>query len=150
MLTSDTKRVILTNRQGFKVPHEEMVKLRYEGKLNLGIENDLSTKISGLFPTVGPDKTLAVAAFHFWNWVAIAILLWTIYWSFVSSWWWFILGLGIMQVIWSANKVGNAENFLDAAMIDKDFYERVLDLKGWMYQLAESDAEEFSKYFDSA
>ena len=35
------------------------------------------------------------------------------------------------------NKKGNADNYLDAAMIDKEFYERVQALNGWVYELEE-------------
>jgi hypothetical protein len=129
---------ILSNRQGIKIPHKNMVELRRQGLLNLGIENDLSTQIAGQ-TNLGPKKTTAVTAFNFWNWVAISAFIFSIYWSVTKNWWWFIVGFLIMRLIWSANKKGNAKNFLDAAMIDKEFYERVLELNGWMYQVNQKD-----------
>ncbi len=52
-----------------------------------------------------------------------------------------------MRTIWSSNKKGNAENFLDAAMIDKEFYDRVLALDGWMYQFKEDDFPKLVKFY---
>jgi hypothetical protein len=140
------KNQILSNRDGIKIPHADMVALRQAGVINLGIENELSATIAGV-TNIGPKKTTAVAAFQFWNWIAVGIFAGSIYWSFTKSWWWFILGLIVMRAIWSANKKGNAENFLDAAMIDKEFYERILNLNGWMYQFNEEDMPRLAKFF---
>ena len=60
-----------------------------------------------------------------------------------SNWWWFILGFLAMRVVWGANKKGGSENLLDAAMIDSEFYDRVKELGGWMYQMEESDAKKY-------
>jgi hypothetical protein len=49
----------------------------------------------------------------------------------------------LMSVIWNANKKGNSENLLDAALFDQDFYERVKAAGGWLYQMDESTAEPF-------
>lgn len=138
---------ILTNRQGFRIPHADMVNLKRQGMLNLGVENDLATKIAGM-TNLGPKKTTAVIAFHFWNWVGFIVLLGSIYWSFTKNWWWFIGGFIIWRALWSANKTANAENFLDAAMVDKDFYDRVLEMNGWMYQVKKTDAAVFSQYLN--
>ena len=69
----------------------------------------------------------------------------TVYLSVTSDWWWFFVGLVGAVIVWRANKRGNSENYLDAAMIDKEFYERVRTLGGWLYQLDESIAETFVK-----
>jgi hypothetical protein len=142
------KKQILSNRDGLKIPHADMVALRQAGVINLGIENELSATIAGV-TKIGPKKTTAVAAFQFWNWIAVGIFVGSIYWSFTKSWWWFVVGLIIMRVIWSANKKGNAENFLEAAMHDREFYDRVLDINGWMYQFKEDDYSSLKKYIDS-
>jgi hypothetical protein len=138
---------ILSNQKGVKIPHEDLVQLRQKGILNLGIENDFATQISGR-TNIGPKKTTAVAAFHFWNWVGVGVLLWSIYWSFTKNWWWFMPGFILMRALWSANKKGNADNFLDAAMVDKEFYDRVLEVNGWMYQVKEEDEHRLLKYHE--
>jgi hypothetical protein len=142
------KKQILSNRDGLKIPHADMVALRQAGVINLGIENELSATIAGV-TNIGPKKTTVVAAFQFWNWTAVGIFVGSIYWSFTKSWWWFIAGLIVMRVIWSANKKGNAENFLEAAILDNKFYDRVLAIDGWMYQFKEDDYESLKKYIDS-
>jgi hypothetical protein len=122
--------------------HSQMVELRNSGKLNLGINNDVAAEIANT-AGMGPTKTTSNAAFHFWSWVAIGSFGYSIYLSFTDSWWWFIVGLIAMSVIWKANKKGNSENVLDAAMIDEDFYNRVKDLGGWLYEMEENAASDF-------
>ena len=136
---------ILTNRQGVHLPHSDVISLRAKGLLNLGIENDLAEKIS-VNKALGPTRTTATAAFHFWNWIAIGIFFGSVYWSFTRDWWWFIIGFMGMRMLWKANTKGNADNLLDAAMVDPEFYNRVLALDGWMYQVPEENLAEFSRY----
>jgi hypothetical protein len=57
--------------------------------------------------------------------------------SFESNWWWFLFGIVGTIFIYKANKKGNSENYLDAAMVDEDFYERIRDINGWSYQIEE-------------
>ena len=120
-----------------RIPHAEMVSLRNKGLLNLGIDNSTATTISGL-TNLGPQKTAAAVAFKFWAWIGVGIFIWSVYWSFTKNWWWFIAGFVVTQIIWSANKKSNAENFLDAAMVDKEFYDRILAVDGWIYQFEQS------------
>jgi hypothetical protein len=116
--------------------HAQMVELRNEGKLNLGINDDLSARLANE-KGLGPTKTTANIAFHFWNWIAFGGFLYTVYLSFTGSWWWFLLGIFGAIAIYRANKKGNSENYLDAVMIDEEFYERIRNINGWMYQLEE-------------
>ena len=115
--------------------HSAMVQLRKDGKLNLGINDELTAKLA-TENKQGP-KTSANLAFHFWSWVGFAGLAYTVYLSFADSWWWFIIGLLGTSVIHKANKKGNSENYLDAAMTDPEFYERIRGLNGWLYQVEE-------------
>jgi len=119
-----------------------MLQLRNAGLLNLGINNDLAIQIAST-RGVAPRKTTASAAFHFWSWVAIGVFVLSIYLSFTKAWWWFILGFIGMSLIWKANKKGNSENLLDAAMIEGEFYERVRTFGGWLYQIEDGEAEKF-------
>jgi len=59
--------------------------------------------------------------------------------------WFILIGIIASGVITSSNKKGNAENLLDAAMIDKEFYEKILALKGWMYQFDEEKINQVEK-----
>ncbi len=124
----------ISNKQGLKIPHAKLIELRLKHVVQLGILDEVAAAISsdkGLQPT----KTKAGAAFKFWNFVSIAVLLGSIYLSFTKSWWWFLVGFMIAGVIANSNKKGNAENLLDAAMIDKNFYEKVMALDGWIYEV---------------
>ena len=121
--------------------HTQMVKLRNHGKLNLGINDDFAARLANE-KALGPTKTSAKIAFHFWNWIAVGGFLYTIYLSFAGSWWWFLIGIFGAGIIWKSNKKGNSENYLDAAMVDEEFYERVRNLKGWLYEIEEQTKEE--------
>lgn len=125
------------------LPHADMMALRNAGALKLGIEHEAAFQIS--LQKLGPTKTKASGAFHFWNFVAMAAFGASIYMSFTSNWWWFLAGFVAMFFIWNANKKGNATNLLDAAMIDPAFYERVRRLGGWSYQIEESRAAQYRK-----
>jgi hypothetical protein len=122
--------------------HSDMLELRNSGMLNLGIDNRLAVEVANA-RGAGPTKTTAVAAHRFWTLIALGVFLFGIYLSFTSSWWWFIPGIIVMTVIWNANKKSTGENFLDAAMIDQEFYERVRGIGGWLYEMEESTAERF-------
>jgi hypothetical protein len=124
------------------ISFKDLVKLRGENNLNLGIVNEVATTLANT-PGMGPKKTSANIAFHFWNWVGFIGLGYTIYLSFVSDWWWFIIGFIGLSIIWKANKKGNAQNYLDAAFIDKAFYERVCKIKGWFYEIDESIVDNY-------
>ena len=123
------------------LPHADVVALRNAGQLNLGIDNEVAFQISA--QKLGPTKTTASAAFHFWNFMAMAALGLSVYWSFTSNWWWFIVGLVALFLIWNANKKGNATNLIDAAMVDPAFYERVRKIGGWRYQIDEAHAAKY-------
>lgn len=122
--------------------HEQMLELKQAGLLQLGIDDTHSAQIS-VTKGVTPTKTTASAAFHFWNLVAFGALGYTIYLSFTSDWWWFLIGLVVVNVIWQASKKGNSQNLLDTAMMDEAFYERVRELGGWFYQMDEAEAEKY-------
>lgn len=127
-----------------EIEHSKMIELRKAGLLNLGIDNLLAARIAGA-RGLGPKSTTASAAFHFWSWVAMGAFIYSIYVSFTQSWWWFIPGFVVMRAVWKANKKGNSENLLDAAMIDQEFYERVKSMGGWLYELEDSEAEKVKR-----
>tara|TARA_B110000305_G_C19088154_1_gene469456 strand:+ start:216 stop:629 length:414 start_codon:yes stop_codon:yes gene_type:complete len=125
------------------MPYEQMIELRKSGKLNLGIDNAIALKIADKASFKKP-KTIG-AAMHFWNWIAIGCLVYSIYLSFTSFWWAFIPGIIIMSVIWNANKKGNSDNLLDEGQRNKEFYEQIRSLDGWMYEIDEDIFNQFKK-----
>lgn len=124
------------------ISHSEYVTLRKGGKISLGIDNEIATK--AVAAGTGPANGGSNAAFHFYSWLAIGVFIVSIYFSFTSAWWWFVPGLIGMSVIWSANKSGNADNLLDAAMYDKEFYERFRAAGVWQYEMSEEDAQKYA------
>jgi hypothetical protein len=137
LLERSMPKVIL-DCQTISLSYDQMVSLRKSGHLNLGINNNLAAQISAA--RVGSEKTTASAAHTFWRLVALGVAACGIYFSFTSHWWWSIIGIIGAIVISKANQQGNAENVLDAAMIDPDFYERVRKINGWQYQIDEASA----------
>ncbi|WP_349362457.1 MAG: hypothetical protein ABL307_08710 [Roseitalea porphyridii] len=117
-----------------RISHEQMVSLRQQGKLNLGIE--ASTASSLINAGVKPSGT-ALAAHRTYVLLGYAAFVVGLYLAFTSAWWWGIFGGIVMLLIWRANMAGTRENMLDAAMEDERFYERVLELNGWLYQIEE-------------
>ena len=121
--------------------HERVVELREAGDLNLGIDNDFSARLAqekGL----GPKKTTANAAFHFWNLVTFGVFAYTLYLSFIDAWWWGVLGFVGCVWYYRMNKRGNADNYLHAVIIGEEFYKRVQAVNGWIYELGEEALKE--------
>jgi hypothetical protein len=124
------------------IPHQQLKQLRENGHLQLGMDDRLAMEISNN-PKLGPAKPTTSLAFHLWNWVAIGGFVYTVYLSFTDAWWWFIPGLILMSVVFKSNKKGNTQNLLEAAFDDGDFYERVREVGGWVYQMDEEQAAKF-------
>lgn len=124
------------------IPHEEMIRLRRSGKLNLGLNNDVAIKIADDV-RYAPKSVGTSAAMHFWSWVAVGQFIFCVYLSFNGIWWLFIPSFFAAIAIHRANKKGTAQNLLDEAHHDKDFYERIRQINGWLYQTDEETAEKF-------
>ena len=129
---------LLTNEGGFHLSHANLVQLRNQNLIQLGIINEVAGLVSR-DKSLSPTKTTASTAFKFWNFVAIAIFILGIYWGVTGSVWWVLVGIVVSGAIVNGNKSANAENLLDAAMVDKDFYEKILALNGWIYQFDDTN-----------
>jgi hypothetical protein len=125
-----------------RITHADVVSLRQSGKLLLGITKSAADQISSS-RELQPRKTTAAAAFKFWIIVALLGLLYSIYLSFTSHWWWFLVGLIASGVVVRANSGANQSNLLDAAMVDPDFYKMIAQRGGWLYRMNEEDAEPY-------
>lgn len=84
------------------IPHSELVRLRQENRVSLGI-SELAADQIGVLSRLQPTKTTAAAAFRFWNIVLLAALVYSIYLSFTSAWWWFFVGIAVGLIIAKAN-----------------------------------------------
>jgi hypothetical protein len=125
-----------------QLPYEVVVKLRNEKALNLGIDQSIAVNLSTNNKHNIKNKSVS-AALHFWSWVGFLVFAYTVYLSFTGDWWWFIVGGIILNIIWKANKQGNAENILDEALANKEFYNKVLEEGGWLYEV---DADKVHEY----
>jgi hypothetical protein len=121
--------------------HDDFVKLRREGKVHLGMRKDDAWAL--LLQTNGPRKMPVNLATHLASWLAVGVFLASIYFSFTHSWWWFILGFLGMRVIWKAAKSALPDSYLDAAFVDKDFYESGRAFGVWLYQMMPEDARKY-------
>jgi len=125
------------------IPYEEMIELRKSGKLNLGVDTGIALRV-----TANSDfkKNKAIgAAMHFWSWVAIGCLGYSLYLSFTSFWWAFIPGIIVMSLVWRANHHGNSDNILREGEMNKEFYEQLRSHDGWMYEIDEDTFNQFKK-----
>jgi hypothetical protein len=122
-----------------QIPFGDAVKLRSEGRLNLGLSDDFSAALANK-PELGPTNKGANLAFLVWNAVGLIVMGASIVLSFLWQWWAFLGGLLLAYAIFKANRKSHSENYLDAAFTDKDFYERVQQLGEWHYQMSEDDA----------
>ena len=126
------------------IPYEDMLAMRKAGKLNLGMNENIATKVAD-DKRYAPKSIKTNLAMHFWSWVAVGQFIYAIYESITRIWWIFIPSFFLMFVIHRANKKGTSQNLLDEAMTDRDFYERVREADGWLYELNEDEAEQFKR-----
>ena len=128
-----------------KIPYNDIIFLRKNNQLSLGIDNYISGKIitNKDYSDYRPSNKGVIAAFHFWFLVSILLFIFTVYLSFSSNWWWFITGIFMMILVQRSNTKGNAENFVEEAFMDKDFYTKLLDLGAWIYQTDEEVAKKY-------
>ena len=124
------------------IPYEDYKRLHLEGKCNLGIPNDAADQISSMKGAL-PKGSGTGYAFIFYNLVAYGCFGYSLYLSFTWNWWTFIVGFLIAGIIFRVNKKSNAENVLNDALHNKEFYENLRYIKTLSYQLDESIVEEY-------
>lgn len=129
------------------IGHDQLLSMCNAGELRLGIHDDVSAQILST-PGAGPSATTANAAGHFWNWVAFGAFAYSVYLSFSWHWWAFIPGIIVMRAIYGANKTSNSQNYIDAAMVDVDFYNRIRSAGAWLYEMESGLAEKFARIGD--
>lgn len=122
--------------------HPQMVELRNAGHLNLGIDNNVVEQIARI-RGLNPNQSSASLPFIFWGLVSLGGLAYSIYLSFTSNWWWCIIGIIGFLIVGGANRRSYSESYLDVAMVDPTFYERVRAIGGWQYQIEESVVDNY-------
>lgn len=89
------------------IPYEDMISLRKSGKLNLGMDDELATKLAD-DARFAPKSIKSTMAMYFWSWIAVGQFVYSIYESFTGLWWVFIPSFFLMFVIHRANKKGTS------------------------------------------
>ena len=124
------------------IPYEDYKKLHAEGKCNLGIANSAAEGISRIKGAL-PKGSGTGYAFSFYNLIGVGLFVGSIYLSFTWNWWAFIPGFFIASFIFNMNRKSNAENVLDEALHNQEFYEELRYLPTVKYQLDESVVEKY-------
>ena len=130
------------NSHRIKIPYKEATQLHKEGKLLLGITDELSINILSI-KALRPKNKSVVIAFYLWFFIGFLGLCYSIYLSFTSEWWIFIVGFICFRILTSCNNKAHIQNILEEAMRDEDFYNNILSINGWLYQITENDAQNY-------
>ena len=121
--------------------HDQMIELHKDGFLNLSIKPSLETQIERLANkelkkiTSGYELTPRHV-------IALGVLGVSVYFGINDSLGWLVIGL-VAVVIIAIGKSGNTENPLDLAMRDAEFFNRVRDVKGWIFHIEEDKGKEY-------
>ncbi len=124
------------------ISHKQLLKLRDNNQARLIIDNILAIDILTK-NHLRPGNTY-LYTFLILSIFAIGVLGFSIYLSFSNSWWWFIPGILISFIIWNANRKSVSDNLVDEALRDESFYDKIKNIKGWMYQIDPNDAKKFT------
>jgi hypothetical protein len=121
------------------IPYKDLIELIKTNKVDLGIEDDLAQKIvlSG-----GAQNSIRYANL-FWNLFGFVLFILFIYFSFILNWYLFIFGFFAWYSVYKTNKKSNSSNILAQAKTDKEFYEKVRKIEGWIYN---TDIQTAKKY----
>ena len=111
------------------IPYKDLIELIKTNKVNLGIGDDLAQKISMSGSATKPIRYANLI----WNLFGIGIFVLSIYFSITLNWYLFIFGFFIWYRIYKINKKSNSENILAEAQVNKDFYEKIRKIDGWIY-----------------
>lgn len=129
---------VVKNTQGYILKFDKLKHLHEQNKIQLGILNGDALGVVNN-REVG---NYVNAKFNFYTWIAFIVLILCVYYSFTEAWWFIIIGLVATFAIWSAVKKANAQNIVNYGIANEDFYNKILELKGWIYLIDEDYLEE--------
>ena len=121
--------------------HYQMIELNKDGFLNLSIKPSLETQIERL---ANKDLKKITSGYELTprHVIALGVLGVSVYFGINDSLGWLVIGL-VAVVIIAIGKSGNTENPLDLAMRDAEFFNRVRDVKGWIFHIEEDKEKEY-------
>ena len=124
------------------ISHAQYVKLAKDNKCQLMLGHDIAAKIAES-PNLQPKKKGSSAAYKLWDLVIWAGLIYSVYLSFTSEWWFFIIGIISAGALFNINNKSTAENYLLDAVNDSQFYDKIKLMGGWLYKMEEDVAKQF-------
>ena len=134
----------------YYIPYEQMISLREKGQLNFGID-----RLTGQHMTNNPnilqladDPALLKAtwrAHNFWTYAMLGGFGFSVYLSFTSAWWSFIIGFIAMAVLNPMLVRSNEENLLEVMIKDKSLYEAMHSGKRLNFLVDESVVSSLQK-----
>ena len=121
--------------------HDQMIELHKDGFLKLSILPSLETQIERLAKKYFKKITSGyeLTSRHV---IAFGVLGVSVYFGINDSFGWLVLGL-VAAVIIVLGKSGNTEKLIDLAMRDAEFFNRVRDVKGWIFHIEEDKGKEY-------
>jgi hypothetical protein len=127
--------------------HSEMINLKKDGYLTLGIENSHKKEISQ-FVEVDSKKIKLHLINYFWYLVGIVFFGYSIYMSFTREFYIFLAGFFILYLVRTFNKKDSLEyvqnsELLDFAERDEDFFNKVKDMGYWIYFVDEEKIKDY-------
>lgn len=125
---------IITNAEGYRIPHHVIKTLYSQGKAHLGIDDVIAQRLVQAGKAYQPQDTTA-AANSFWNFVIFILFVGSIYLSFTQAWYWFIIGFFVSYRFFKANQKGNSQNYVAAGIDDASFYNKLMSVNAWMYKV---------------
>ena len=138
----------------YYIPYEQMVSLREKGQLNFGIDRLTGQHLTNNHAVLqlADDPALLKAtwrAHNFWTWTMLGGFAFTVYLSFTSAWWFFIIGFVAMGVFNPILVRSNEENLLEVMIKDKSLYEAMHTGKRLNFLVDESVISSLQKRDDS-
>ena len=127
-----------------KISYEELIKLHKAKKIALTLDIILAFDILAN-RNYRPGGNTYLYIFFIIICLTIGVFAFSIYLSFTSAWWYFIPGLLITWIMWNANRRSVADNLTGEAFKDKNYYEKIRKIKGWVYRMDEADAKRYLK-----
>ena len=112
----------------YYIPYEQMISLREKGQLNFGIDRLTGQHLTNnhWILQFAYDPALLKAtwrAHNFWTYAMLGGFGFSVYLSFTSAWWVFIIGFVCMAILNPILVKSNEENLLDLMIKDKGLYE---------------------------
>lgn len=120
---------------GVDLSHDKMIGLNRAGYLRLGLNYDLLDGIKSLKKL---NKAKAWEATDlFWTGVVGVGLVASVYLAINVAWWLGVPSFAACYMLHKANNDLSPDRLLAAGMADPEFYEKVQQINGWLYEVEE-------------